>query len=99
MRPDEVKRLSTQDLLTIWELTEGKQEAAIATVRTWLLEEMEARNPTGFHEWRKLKTPTDTELRWYMEINPHCFSCLHKGGDCGGRGFQPPETCRYYKKR
>ena len=99
MRPDEVRKLSTQDLLTIWELTEGKQEAAIATVRAWLLEEIQARNPEGFNSYLKLENPDDRLLRYYIETNRLCLSCSCLGGDCGGIRPEDGKTCFYYSRK
>lgn len=53
------------DLLDEWELTSSVNSPEIYTVRGWLMDEFESRNPEGFNEWLDGDAEDDT-LRDYM---------------------------------
>ena len=57
---------STNQLLADWELTEDITDPNIATVRGWLMDELEKRNPKGFNEWLESEWLSDKELRNYF---------------------------------
>jgi hypothetical protein len=50
-------QLSTAKLIESWELTDTNNDPNISTVRGWLMDEMESRNPEAFNIW--------------MEADPH----------------------------
>jgi len=50
-------QLSTEKLIESWELTDTNKDPNISTVRGWLMDEMERRNPEAFQNW--------------MEADPH----------------------------
>ena len=50
-------QLSTEKLIESWELTDTNNDPNISTVRGWLMDEMESRNPEAFNNW--------------MEADPH----------------------------
>ena len=50
-------QLSTEKLIESWELTDTNNDPNISTVRGWLMDEMERRNPEAFNTW--------------MEADPH----------------------------
>jgi len=50
-------QLSTEKLIESWELTDTNKDPNISTVRGWLMDEMEIRNPEAFNTW--------------MEADPH----------------------------
>ena len=50
-------QLSTAKLIESWELTDTNNDPNISTVRGWLMDEMESRNPEAFNAW--------------MEADPH----------------------------
>lgn len=54
------------DLLEEWELTSKISDPEIATVRGWLMDELESRNPEAFNAWLDLDEPHDHLLREYM---------------------------------
>jgi hypothetical protein len=44
-------QLNTEMLIESFELTEGRKEDEIPTVRGWLMDEMERRNSDAFDAW------------------------------------------------
>lgn len=54
------------DLLDEWELTSNINDPEIATVRGWLMDELESRNPEAFNAWLDQDAPEDNQLREYM---------------------------------
>ncbi len=55
----------TERLLEQWELTEKINDPHIPTVRGWLMDELEKRNPEGFEKWLDGEA-LDGELRTYF---------------------------------
>ncbi len=53
------------NLLDEWELTTIINDANICTVRGWLMDEFEKRNPEAFNEWLDTDAEDET-LREYM---------------------------------
>ncbi len=60
-----IAKLSTENLLSQWELTTNCNDVNIPTVRGWLMDELEKRNPEAFNEWLD-KNAEDEALREYM---------------------------------
>lgn len=56
------------DLLDEWELTTNISDPEIATVRGWLMDELESRNPEAFDKWLDQDEPEDSQLREYMTV-------------------------------
>lgn len=54
------------DLLDEWELTSKINDPAIPTVRGWLMDELESRNPEAFNAWLDQDEPYDEDLREFM---------------------------------
>ena len=54
------------DLLDEWELTSNINDPEIATVRGWLMDELESRNSEAFNAWLDQDAPEDNQLREYM---------------------------------
>ena len=54
------------DLLDEWELTSKINDPAIPTVRGWLMDELESRNPEAFNAWLDQDEPYDEDLRKFM---------------------------------
>lgn len=44
-------QLSTAKLIESWELTDTNNDSNIPTVRGWIMDEMESRNPEAFNAW------------------------------------------------
>ena len=66
MRAKELISKQTLDnLLTQWELTSVMNDPHIPTVRGWLMDELEKRNPEAFNEWLD-NDEEDNTLRNYM---------------------------------
>ena len=42
---------STEKLIELWELTTDNNSPEAPTVRGWLMDELEKRNPAGFEAW------------------------------------------------
>ena len=99
MTPKIIKKLSTDQLLTLWEMTTDIEDKSIPDVRGWLMDEMKRRNPEGFNDWLNLEIPNDEMLRYYMQTNRLCLSCRCLGGDCGGITPEAGTGCVYYIKR
>lgn len=56
------------DLFDEWDLTtKAKTTPELATVRGWLMDEFEKRNPEGFNAWLDQDYPDDKTLRDYIE--------------------------------
>lgn len=54
------------DLLDEWELTTNMNDSEISTVRGWLMDELESRNPEAFDKWLEQDAPEDSQLREFM---------------------------------
>ena len=63
---DMIRKMSTDQLLDLWEMTENSNDAGIPTVRGWLMAELEGRNPDGFDAWLSQEAPEDKDLRQYI---------------------------------
>lgn len=61
-----ISNLTLADLLDEWELTSKINNPEIYTVRGWLMDELESRNPEAFDKWLDSDEPTDEMLREYM---------------------------------
>lgn len=65
--PEVLKNSSTEKLLDLWELTDRmKPTQEVTTVRGWLMDEIERRNPEGFDTWLEQDAPEDSELRRFI---------------------------------
>lgn len=62
----ELKNMKTERLLDLWELTTEIQDPYISTVRSWLMDELEGRNPEGFECWLDSSECADDKLRNYI---------------------------------
>lgn len=61
-----ISNLTLAELLDEWELTSKVNNPEIATVRGWLMEELEKRNPEAFDKWLDQDEPTDEMLKELM---------------------------------
>lgn len=61
-----ISNLTLAELLDEWELTSKIDNPEIYTVRGWLMDELESRNPEAFNKWLDQDEPTDEQLREYM---------------------------------
>lgn len=60
-----ISNQTLDQLLTQWELTSVINDENIPTVRGWLMDELEKRNPEAFDKWLDSYTDDD-KLRDYM---------------------------------
>lgn len=60
-----ISNLSLNTLLDQWELTSIVNDEHIPTVRGWLMDELEKRNPEAFDRWLDSEAEDET-LRDYM---------------------------------
>jgi len=62
-----ISKQSLEQLLTQWELTSVINDENIPTVRGWLMDELQKRNPEAFDKWLDSYTDDD-KLREYMTV-------------------------------
>lgn len=61
-----ISNLTLAELLDEWELTSKIDNPEIPTVRGWLMDELESRNPEAFNKWLDQDDPTDEMLKELM---------------------------------
>ena len=61
-----ISNLTLGELLDEWELTTTNNSPEISTVRGWLMDELEKRNPEAFEKWLDEDYPEDSDLKYYM---------------------------------
>ena len=66
MARETLKNSSLEKLLDLWELTDTLKGPQVPTVRGWLMDEIERRNPDGFDAWLGQDAPEDQDLRRYV---------------------------------
>ena len=66
MALETLKKSSLAKLLDLWELTTALNGPQVPTVRGWLMDEIERRNPDGFDAWLDQDSPEDQDLRRYV---------------------------------
>jgi len=59
-----IKRQTTAALILQFEITETQNDPHIPTVRGWLMDELEARNPEAFDNW--MESEDDSPRQFYM---------------------------------
>ena len=55
----QLKELSLDQLLSVWEETERLNTPEVPTLRGWLMDEIKRRNPSGFNAWLDQDAPED----------------------------------------
>lgn len=61
-----IKSMSLEKLIELFELTENMNDENIPTVRGWLMDEIESRNPDGFGAWIESDFPEDKDLKKFV---------------------------------
>lgn len=61
-----ISNLTLAELLDEWELTTNNNDPDIYTVRGWLMDELQKRNPEAFDKWLDSEEPTDEMLKEFM---------------------------------
>ena len=60
---ENLKKLTTGQLLDAWKITETRKiDSHMATVRGWLMDEMEARHPAAFAAWMESESSDGPEV-------------------------------------
>lgn len=60
-----LEKMSTEKLVELFCLTTNMYDKNIPTVRGWILDEIEKRNPEGFYRWLD-GTAEDEDLKKYV---------------------------------
>ena len=81
---EKIDSLSTNQILRVWEWTTEAKNEQVPTIREYLMNELERRNPSGFNAWLEQDAPKDMDLRLYMCVNPVCLNCKHWQFECTG---------------
>lgn len=93
-----IKGASLEQLLDLWEsTTSAPVSLELATVRGWLMDEIQRRRPAGFDAWLDAEYPDDADLRPLVLLNPMCLNCASRGRTCSGTTCQTWTGCVYYK--
>jgi hypothetical protein len=67
MKKKDLKTMSLCQLLDIWEATStAERNPNLSTVRGWIMDEIERRNPEAFNHWLDEPAPKDEDLRKYV---------------------------------
>lgn len=66
MTKESLKAMSIEKLVELFEATTNMKDAMIATVRGWLMDAIEEKNPEGFDAWLDSENNTDESLRAYV---------------------------------
>ena len=66
MALETLKNSSLAKLLDLWELTTALKGPQVPTVRGWLMDEIERRNPDGFDAWMDQDAAEDQDLRRFV---------------------------------
>lgn len=65
MTLEALKKMSTEKLVELFCMTTNMSDANIPTVRGWLIDEIERRNPNAFEKWL-YEDATDENLGKYV---------------------------------
>lgn len=82
--PEQVRNMSTAQLLDVWDLTGTVPGREIAAVRGWIMDELERRNPDGFTAWLDQDETRDEDLRRFVTVNAMCLDCQKWRRTCAG---------------
>lgn len=63
---NEIKAMSTKQLIEVWELTTNNSSEYIPTVRGWLMDEFEERYQDAFAQWIESEECADDQLKNYI---------------------------------
>lgn len=61
-----ISNLTLPELLDEWEMTSNINTMEIYTIRGWLMDELQKRNPNGFNAWLDTDDCSDNKLKYYM---------------------------------
>jgi hypothetical protein len=63
---DFMQTLTTEQLIDAFEMTEVTNAEDIATVRGWIMDELESRNQAAFDAWIDAKPTTGSPRRFFI---------------------------------
>ena len=66
MKIESLKLMSLEKLVELFETTTNITDPMIATVRGWLMDVIEEKNPEGFDAWLESDNCTDESLRAFV---------------------------------
>lgn len=95
----QLKELTLDQLLSVWEETERLNTPEIPTLRGWLMDEIERRNPSGFNAWLDQDAPEDKDLWRFVTVNAICLDCAKWRGGCAGTNNAVWTGCIYRERR
>lgn len=84
MDKSDLTRMPLLQLLDLWGKTTTNNSPYIYTVRGWLMEELEKREPDRFNKWMDADAPEDDDLLRFMTANKMCLTCTRFCRDCKG---------------
>lgn len=91
----QLKELTLDQLLSVWEETERLTTPEVPTLRGWLMNEIERRYPEAFNAWLDQDAPEDNQLRQYIAVNRMCITCSKLGNGCKGTTCKTWTGCIY----
>lgn len=95
----QLKELTLDQLLSVWEETERLNTPEMPTLRGWLMDEIERRNSSGFNAWLDQDAPEDKDLRRFVTVNAICLDCAKWRGGCAGTDNAVWTGCIYRVRR
>lgn len=84
MDKSDLPRMPLLQLLDLWGKTTTNNSPYIYTVRGWLMEELEKREPDRFNKWMDADAPEDDDLLRFMTANTMCLNCSRFCRGCKG---------------
>lgn len=66
MKPETLSLMSLEKLVDLFEMTTNSKDPHIPTVRGWLMDAIEAKNPEGFDSWLESELASDETLRDFV---------------------------------
>lgn len=66
MKPEMLSQMSLERLVDLFEETSNNKDPYIPTVRGWLMDAIEAKNPEGFDAWLESELASDETLRAFV---------------------------------
>lgn len=95
----QLKELTLDQLLSVWEETERLNTPEMPTLRGWLMDEIERRNPSGFNAWLDQDALENKDLRRFVTVNAICLDCAKWRGGCAGTDNAVWTGCIYRVRR
>ena len=65
---ESLSKRSTDHLITLFILTGMVEDPDIPTVRGWIMDELENRDPEAFNAWLEQEAPEDEDLKKFFKV-------------------------------